>query len=128
MKFYCVMNKFVVLALLFMLFSISIPIYSFSILLLCFLCDVDVLTYICVFFDVPVSFCVNLMCLAKMAAFAATLSIPSKSKLPAGQPSVSPKTLALERAKNSVCGACHSLEAPLQVRAGLRDQSYFFCP
>ena len=120
------MNEFLVLSLLFMLFSISVPICSFSILSFCFLHDLDVLTYICVLFDVPVCFCVNLICLGKMAAFVATLSIPSKRELPATQPNASPKTPALERAKKSVCSACHSLEAPLQVRASLRDQSQFF--
>lgn len=74
----------------------------------------------------PVSFCVHLMCLAKMAAFVATLSVPSKRGLPANQPNASPKTPALERAKRSMCGACHSLEALLQVRGSLRGQSPFF--
>lgn len=107
-------------------FSISIPIYSFPILFSCFLCDLDVLTYICALFDVPVSFCVNLMCLAKMAAFVAILSIPSKRDLPVSQPNASPKTPSLERATKSVRGACHSLEAPLQVRASWETKANFF--
>lgn len=120
-KIYYVVNEFLVNSLLFMLFSISIPICSFSTLLICFVCDLDVLTYICVLFDVSVSFSVNLMYLANMGAFVAASSIPSKMALSASQPNASPKTLALERAKKSMCGACHSLEAPLQVKASLKD-------
>lgn len=111
-----------------MLFSISIPICSSSILSFHLLSDLDVLTYICVLFDVPVSFCVNLMCLAKVAAFVATLSTPSKRELPASQTNARPKTPARERAKKSVCSACHSPEALLQARAISETKANFFCP
>lgn len=96
---------------------------SFSTLFFFFMCHLDVLIYISVLFDVSASFLCESVCLTKVAAFVATLSIPSKRELPASQPNTNTKT---EWAKKTRCGACHSLEALMQVRASLRVQSLIF--
>lgn len=111
-------------------FSISIPICSFSIWFLLFLhyffssCVIWMFLYTFVCFLMCLClFCVNLICLTKVAAFVAPLSIPSKRELPASQPNTNTKT---EWAKKTRCGACRSLEALMQVRASLRVQSLIF--
>lgn len=132
-KIYCAMNECLVCSFLsmpslyFHLYPYLFLFYStcsFSILLFFALCVIWMFLYTFVCFLMCLClFCVNLICLTKVAAFVAVLSMPSKRELPASQSNTNTKT---EWAKKTRYGACCSLGALIQVRVSLRVQSPIF--